>query len=99
MTKVYLGNDQYEIYFTSGTMVVLTSDEITELVDESYNIEEILNELNELKDINKDMIISIEEQGPIIRELEEEIENVSRTSTREKLKLIMEDLDTVGKFI
>lgn len=99
MTKVYLGGDRYEVYFNSGTMVIMTKEDIDELVDESDNVSELVEDNKALQKLSDDILGDIEDQGAIIRELDEAISEVTRTPQRKKLQAISEELDTLSKYI
>ena len=44
MTQVYLGGDRYEVYFNSGTMVIMSKEDIEELVNDSEDITELVED-------------------------------------------------------
>jgi len=50
MTQVYLGNDKYEVYFNSGNMIIMSKEEIDELVNDSDSVAELVDDLDNAND-------------------------------------------------
>ena len=80
MLKEYLGNNTYKYTLTSGSEVILTDEELEELIEESPLVEDLKDQIEDLEsdvsclqqdvDDNKEEIDSLNEE---IAKLEKQI--------------------------
>lgn len=86
MTKVYLANDEYEVYFDSGKMVILSEDDIDELVAESSYVEDLKEDIETANKGLTELKKVIQKHNTPLQELEDLIPEISRTKTRDKIR-------------
>ena len=73
MLKEYLGNNAYRYTLTSGSEVILTDDELNELIENSPLVEDLLDQIEELESEVSGLQIDVDDNNKEIDSLNEEI--------------------------
>lgn len=95
MTKVYAGNDTWEIHLNSGQGFILTQDEIDDIILTSDIYEDMETERDDYKNENIQMLISIQEHLEILSKIEEKIPTIKRVKIRDELLDLFDELDGI----
>jgi len=89
MTKIYLGNDSYEIHLDSGKSFILTQSELSDIVDSSDAVTDIIIDLDEYKELSEKFNEMIAEIEVKTKEYQSDLLNEKR---RTKYKDLVENL-------
>ena len=73
MIREYLGNNAYRYTLTSDSEVILTDDELNELIENSPLVEDLLDQIEELESEVSGLQIDVDDNNKEIDSLNEEI--------------------------